>query len=241
LWSLTSRLTRLPSEPELVTSSATARFRILAGAGSSRTAAAVFAACGGLLAFFWALVMQLAVPTVKLGLLASTRCVGTTDRRRCEAVASRALTRDVHICSKHPVLLNERYIIVILSNASLGLAYAVRELWTEAFLPKWPRDILALQGLILGRLASRVPSALGLPVLHSVGFSAVYLALRKPVLRFFLSWFGVLVRCVVRADPCRRRRMLKISDTAGPTLRPSFVRHTSRSTLVFSAGSSFWS
>lgn len=39
--------------------------------------------------------------------------------------------------------LNERYIVVLLSNISLGLAYASRELWQEAFLPKWPRDIVS--------------------------------------------------------------------------------------------------
>lgn len=72
----------------------------------------------------------------------------------------------------------------------------MRELWTEAFLPKWPRDILPLQDLILGRLAVTVPAALSLPVIHSVGFSAVYLTLRKPILRFLLSWFGVLVRYI---------------------------------------------
>lgn len=98
------------------------------------------------------------------------------------------------------MLLNERYIIVILSNASLGLVYAARELWTDAFLPRWPRDILPLQGLIIGRLASRLPAALSLPVIHSIGFSAAYLAIRKPFLRFLLSWFGVLIRCVARTE-----------------------------------------
>lgn len=100
---------------------------------------------------------------------------------------------------KHPVQLNERLIAVILSNVSLGLAYASRELWREAFLPALPRDIVPLQGLILGRLA-RVPAQLGLPLVHSVAFSAAYVGLRKPVLRFLLSWFGVLVRCVRRPD-----------------------------------------
>lgn len=75
----TAALTRNPptlhAEPELTTSSVGARARALAGAPSSRAAAVVFAVCGGLLAFVWAVVSQLAAPNVKLGVFASTACV----------------------------------------------------------------------------------------------------------------------------------------------------------------------
>ena len=44
--------------------------------------------------------------------------------------------------SKHPFHLNERLILILLSNVSLGVTYACRELLTQAFVPKWPTDMV---------------------------------------------------------------------------------------------------
>lgn len=63
------------AESELTTSSASARLRTLATSPSSRTAVLVFTVCGGLLAFFWTVSMQILAPDVKLGVFAPTSCV----------------------------------------------------------------------------------------------------------------------------------------------------------------------
>ncbi|CDZ97333.1 Nucleoporin protein Ndc1-Nup [Phaffia rhodozyma] len=153
----------LISYPESTSNSLSTRVRALFSSPSTHATVLVFVACGVIQSLISAMISSGA----NLGLLAST--------------------------SRHPFHLNERLIIFLLSNASLGVTYAFRELWMETSLPVWPHDILPIQGLISKSLTS-VPSALGFPIIHSFVFSAIYLSVRRSVWRFFLSWFGVFTR-----------------------------------------------
>ncbi|KAL7410709.1 nucleoporin protein Ndc1-Nup-domain-containing protein [Mrakia frigida] len=157
----------LLSQPEPTTTSLLSRISLLLSQPTTHTTTIVFLTCGVIQAFVWAVLTDVSKPEAKLGVFASTL--------------------------KYPFHLNERLILVLLSNLSLGITYACRELLAEAFLPKWPSEMLPIPGLIIDRLVW-LPFSLTLPVVHSAAFTAVYLSFRRPVFRFILSWFGIIAR-----------------------------------------------